>query len=69
MEQEIIGIVKKSGLSGVLIIAVYLLYKQYTASIERALNREKEFYSNIESKLNEIDIKIEQLKRNNDRQP
>ncbi len=44
----------KMPLYAILIMAIYYLFKSYQNSIERAINREKEVYDRLESKIDQL---------------
>ena len=61
-EIQIVEILSKGGITLLLILTVYYLHKQYSSSIERFYEREREFYQNISQKLNEIADEIKRRK-------
>ena len=57
-EVQIVEILSKGGITLLLILTVYYLHKQYSVSIERFYEREREFYNAILNKLNDISDEI-----------
>jgi len=46
----------KMPLYALLIMAIYYLWKSYQNSIERAINREKEVYDRLETKIDQLNL-------------
>jgi endonuclease IV len=57
----------KMPLYALLIMAIYYLWKSYQSSIERSINREKEVYDRLETKLDQLNqnfsTKISELEK------
>ncbi len=56
-------IIKVLGNNSALLLAVWLLWKQYTGSIDRMFQREKEFYQSILKELQDIKTELKNLEK------
>lgn len=63
-EIELFNIISKSGLVAILMATIYYLHSQYNSSITRFYEREKDFYKEIDKKLDEILKELKNGRRN-----